>query len=120
MASLPPDSAAARWHRLAVACVAALGLLEILWELYLAPVRPGGSWLALKAVPLALVWWPMSRGSQKARQVASLTLPLYVAEGLVRAITEGGRHALVAWMATALAAAAFIAVLLSFRRAASG
>jgi uncharacterized membrane protein len=114
--SPPPGTGTARWHRWAVACVAALCLLEMLWELRLAPLRPGGSWLALKAVPLALLWWPMARGSRKARQAASLVLPLYAAEGIVRAVTEGGRHALVASMATALALAAFAAVLLSFRR----
>ena len=120
MESLQPDTANARWHRFAVACVAALCLLEVLWELYLAPLRAGGSWLALKAVPLALLWWPMARGSLKARQVASLLLPLYAAEGIVRANTEGGRHALVASMATALALTAFAAVLFSFRRARAG
>ncbi len=112
---MPLESAAARWHRLAVALVSALGLLEGLWELYLAPVRPGGSWLALKVIPLALIWWPMARGARKARQVASLLLPLYVGEGIVRAVTDAGRHSLVASMATALAVAACAAVLLSFR-----
>ncbi len=111
----PPASPAARWHRLAVAGVAALGLLDLLWELQLAPLRPGGSWVALKALPLVLLWWPLARGSRKARQVASLLLPLYVAEGIVRAASEGGRHALVASVATILALATCAAVLLSFR-----
>jgi uncharacterized membrane protein len=113
----PPDTPAFHWHRLAVAGIAALGLTEVLWELVLAPLRPGGSWLALKAVPLALLWWPLARGSRRARQLASLLLPLYVAEGVVRAASEGGRHALVASVATALALAACAAVLLSFRAA---
>jgi uncharacterized membrane protein len=108
-------SAAARWHRLAVALVAALGLLEALWELALAPLRPGGSWLALKAVPLALIWLPMVRGSRKTRQAVSLLLPLFAAEGIVRALTETGHHALVASTAAALAVGAFAAVLMSFR-----
>jgi uncharacterized membrane protein len=111
----PPASPAARWHRLAVAGVAALALLDLLWELQLAPLRPGGSWVVLKALPLVLLWWPLARGSRKARQVASLLLPLYVAEGIVRAASEGGRHALVASMATILAVVTCAAVLLSFR-----
>jgi uncharacterized membrane protein len=115
VSTLPPDPTAARWHRLAVALVAALALLELLWELFLAPLRPGGSWLALKAVPLAVIWLPMAAGSRKARQAASLLLPLYAAESIVRAISEGGRHALVAATATAVAVAACAAVLLSFR-----
>lgn len=111
----PPLSTAARWQRWAVALVAALTLLEALWELTLAPLRPGGSWLALKALPLAIVWWPLARGHRRARQVASLMLPLYFGEGIVRALTEHGRHAQVAAVATAVALAALVAVLMSFR-----
>jgi len=113
---VPNIPTAARWHRLAVALVAGLALFEGLWELSLAPLRPGGSWLALKAVPLALIWLPLAQGKRKARQVASLVLPLYFAEGIVRALTEPGRHAHVATVATALALAALAAVLMSFRR----
>jgi uncharacterized membrane protein len=40
---------------------------------------------------------------------------LYFAEGIVRALTENSRHALVAWAARALTVAAFGAVLMSFR-----
>ena len=103
------------WQRWAVALVAALTLLEALWEVVLAPLRPGGSWLALKALPLALLWWPLAHGNRRARQVASLLLPLYFGEGLVRALSEHGRHAQVAASATAIALAALVAVLMSFR-----
>jgi uncharacterized membrane protein len=108
---------AVRWQHRAVAAVAALALLELLWELWLAPLRPGGSWLALKALPLALLWPGLSRGATKAGQWLALLLPLYVAEAIVRALTEGGRHRLVAWAATLLAGMAFVAVLASFRAA---
>ena len=106
---------AATWQRWAVALVAALALLEALWELMLAPLRPGGSWLALKALPLAVLWWPLARGYRRARQTASLLLPLYFGEGIVRTLTEHGRHAQVATMATGIALAALVAVLMSFR-----
>ena len=36
----------------ASASLAALILLCLAWELWLAPLRPGGSYLALKALPL--------------------------------------------------------------------
>lgn len=116
-AAPPPDPAwtAARWHRLAVALVVALALLEMVWELVLAPLRPGGSWLALKALPLALVGVPLVRGARTARQAASLMLPLFAAEGVVRALTETGRHAVVAACATILALAGLVALLMSFR-----
>jgi uncharacterized membrane protein len=103
------------WQRWAVALVAALALLEALWELALAPVRPGGSWLALKALPLALLWWPLARGDRRPRQIASLLLPLYFGEALVRALTEHGRHAQVATLATAISVSALVAILMSFR-----
>ena len=108
-------SRAALWQRWAVALVGALALCEALWEMWLAPLRPAGSWLALKALPLAALWWPFARGNRRARQVASLLLPFYAGEGIVRTLTEQGRHAHVAAMATAIAIGAMVAVLLSFR-----
>jgi uncharacterized membrane protein len=86
--------------------LAALALLELLCELWLAPLRPGGSWLALKALPLAVVWAGVSRGRLRAAQWALLLLPLYVAEGVVRAWSETGRHAVCSVTGTALALAA--------------
>ena len=109
------DHAGGRLQRLAVALVAALVLLEILWETVLAPVRPGGFWLALKALPLLLLWPAFARCRLRARQIASLLLPFYFADAVVRALTEAGRHSLVAWFATALSVAAFAALLMSFR-----
>jgi len=109
--------AAARWHRIVLAALFALALTELLWETLLAPLRPGGSWLALKALPLAILWLAMARGSHRARQAASLLLPIYFGEALVRALSESGRHALVATMATGLAGLAFAALLMSFRSA---
>ena len=104
-------------QRLAVAAVAALALLEVLWEAWLAPLKPGGSWLVLKALPLAALWIGLARGAPKARQWLALLLPFYAAEGLVRAISESGRHAMVALAAAALAGIAFVALLGTFRRA---
>ena len=106
---------AARMQRLAVAAVAALTLLEFLWEMWLAPLKPGGSWLALKALPLALAWPALARGETRGRQRMSLLLIPYFCEALVRALTESGRHAMLAWTATALVSIAFVALLASFR-----
>jgi uncharacterized membrane protein len=89
----------------------ALALVCVLWETVLAPLRPGGSWLALKALPLALLLPAASRGNRKALQGLSLLLPFYFAEGMVRGFSESGRHAVVAWFAAAIAAATFVAVL---------
>jgi uncharacterized membrane protein len=111
------DNFDVRQQRLLVALIGALVLIELLWEVVLAPVRPGGSWLALKAVPLALLWPGIARGRTSSRRIASLLLPFYIAEAFVRATTEPGRHAVVASCAATLGAAAFVALMLSFRRA---
>ena len=111
------DDAAARWQRIAVATVAALILLDVLWEIWLAPLKPGGSWLAIKALPLAIAWPALARGARKARQWLTLLLPLYVAEAIVRAVSERGRHAIVASVAAVLIVVAFAALLASFRGA---
>ena len=111
------DANGGHLQRLVVALVAALILLELLWETVLAPVRPGGSWLALKALPLALAWPGLARGHLRSRQVASLLLPFYFADAIVRALSEPGRHGVVAGSAAALSLAAFVALLVSFRRA---
>ncbi len=112
-----PDSRPGRepWRRLCVAAVAALALLEMLWELWLAPVRPGGTWLALKALPLLLLWPGLARRDLKATQWLSLLLPLYAAEAVVRVATTSGRHAAVAGTASVLAVVAFCALVMALR-----
>jgi uncharacterized membrane protein len=83
-----------RWRRTTAALLATLALMEIGWELWLAPLKPGGSWLALKALPLVALWpWVL------------LLLPWYFAEGIVRGFSESGRHALCAVTAAALSLA---------------
>lgn len=106
--------------RAAVAATLALALLAFLWEFALAPLRPGGSWLALKCLPLALLLPRVARGNRRERQWLALLLPFYLAEGLVRALTESGRHALVAAAAAALATLAFAALLGWFRAERTG
>jgi uncharacterized membrane protein len=103
------------YTRAAFALSLALALLLVLWETVLAPLRPGGSWLALKAVPLALLLPGLAAGRARARQWASLLLPFYFAEGVARGLTEAGRHATVALATAAVSLAAFVAVLASFR-----
>jgi len=107
----PAVPAAARWTLIGLA---GLVLLEFLWETVLAP-QPGGAWLALKAVPLAVLFPGTARGQRRSRQWLSLLLPLYFAEAVTRAASESGRHALVAAMAAAFAAVAFVALLAWFR-----
>ena len=41
-----------RLHHIASASLVLLIVLCVLWELVLAPLRPGGSWMVIKALPL--------------------------------------------------------------------
>ena len=100
--------------RATIAGLAGLALLELLWETVLAP-QPGSMWLAVKVVPLAILFPGVARGERRPRQWLSLLAPLYFAEALTRALSETGRHAVVAAMAAAIAAATFVAVLAWFR-----
>jgi uncharacterized membrane protein len=78
-------------RRLAVGSLLGLIMLGLLWELWLAPLHPGGSWLALKVLPLA---WPLA-GLLKNRMYTyrwvSLMIWLYFTEGVVRAASDRSR-----------------------------
>lgn len=108
----PSVATAARWTLLGLA---ALILLQLLWEVVLAPSPAGGVWLALKALPLAVLFPGVARGDRRPRQWLALLLPFYLAEGITRAWSEPGRHAAVASMAAIIAAATFVALLAWFR-----
>ncbi len=69
--------------RLATAAWVALLVLAVSWESLLAPLRPGGSWLVLKALPLLMPLRGIVRGDVKAMQWVLLVL-LYIGEGSVR------------------------------------
>ena len=111
----PSPDGSAHWRRAAAASLLALALLELLWELWLAPLKPGGSWLVLKAVPLLALTPGVAQGRVRTRQWTLLLLPWYVAEGVVRVFSENGRQALCAGAAAALAIAALAAGLGWFR-----
>ena len=101
--------------RATIAGLVALCALEALWETLLAPARPGAGWLALKALPLALLVPGTMRGARKPRQWLALLLPFYAAEGIVRAWSESGRGAWVAAAAALVATATFACALAWFR-----
>jgi uncharacterized membrane protein len=69
-----------------------IGLLVLClaWELWLAPLRPGGSWLALKAAPLALPLGGVLSGRRYTYQWSSMLVLAYFAEGVMRAWSERG------------------------------
>ena len=72
------------------ASLVALILLCLSWELWLAPLRPGGSFLALKALPLALPLTGVLAGRRYTYQWSSILVLAYFAEGVMRAWSERG------------------------------
>jgi uncharacterized membrane protein len=100
---------AARWNRIAVISLIALAALCIAWELRLAPLRPGGSWVALKAFPLFLALPGLLRARRYTHQWACLLALAYLAEGLVRAPADHGLPAILAGIEAAVAAVFFFA-----------
>lgn len=75
---------------LCTALLCLLILLCMLWELWLAPLRPGGSWLALKVLPLLWITPGIARGRRYTYRASTMLILAYLAEGLVRAYSESG------------------------------
>ena len=68
-------------------------LLALAWETVLAPLKPGGSLLMLKAVPLLLPVFGILRGKRYTYQWSSMFILLYFTEGVVRAWSDSGLSA---------------------------
>jgi len=98
-----PLTAAVSWTALIVLCLA--------WETVLAPLRPGGSWLVLKCVPLLFTARGVVLTRPKAMQWSLLLVTLYAAEGVIR-LGEPPPHS---WLAAAellLAAVFYVAAII--------
>jgi uncharacterized membrane protein len=84
---VPPAVEATRW--LAFASALGLVLLGLAWELWLAPLRPGGTVWALKVVPVALALPGLFLRRMYTYRWTSLLVWLYLIEGVVRANGKG-------------------------------
>jgi uncharacterized membrane protein len=103
------------------AALIALIVLSVAWEWWLAPLRPGGTALVLKAVPLLLALPGVLRQRLYTLQWASMLILLYFAEGIVRGWSERGLSAQLGWLETLLAVVFFVCALAyvgPFKRAA--
>jgi uncharacterized membrane protein len=74
----------------ASAALVALIALCLAWELRLAPLRPGGSLMALKALPLLLPLKGIFQGRRYTYQWSSLFILAWFTEGVMRAWAERG------------------------------
>ena len=95
---------------LASGLLLALLLLCLAWELWLAPLRPGGSYLALKALPLAIPLIGIMEGKRRTYQWTSMFVLAYFAEGVMRAWSERGASQTLAFAEVALSTLYFATV----------
>lgn len=99
------------YQLLATAAFVDLFILCVCWEWFISPLRPGGSWLLLKAVPLLFAIPGLWKGKVYTMQWASMLILLYVTEGLVR-ILETGTNFWMALLETILATTGFVCLLM--------
>ncbi len=95
----------------ALGSLVALIALGLAWELALAPLRPGGSWLALKVLPLLLPLRGVIRGEVYTYRWSMMLVLAYFAEGIVRAYAEARPASTLAFLEIALAAIFFVAAI---------
>ncbi len=106
-------------HITAVASLLALIILGTLWELWLAPLRPGGSLMVLKVIPLLLPLRGILKRDLYTMQWSSMLILLYFIEGIVRATSVTGiDHNLtstLAWIEVGLVSAFFFSTIFYLR-----
>jgi uncharacterized membrane protein len=115
-----PRASAYAAYGAAIALVLLISLC-VAWEWRIAPLRPGGSALVFKAVPLLLALRGVWRRNLYTLQWASMLVLLYLMEGIVRAMSDRGPSASLAWLEALLALLFFVCALVyvaPFKRAA--
>ena len=75
-----------RWTASASLILLIMGCIA--WEAVLAPLRPGGSWLILKVLPLLLPLRGILHGRRYTYQWSSMLILAYFSEGAVRAWSD--------------------------------
>lgn len=76
------------FHIIAATSLIALIILCVAWELVLAPLRPGGSWMVLKVLPLLIPLRGVLKRDVYTLQWSSMLILLYFTEGIVRATSD--------------------------------
>ena len=104
---------ATRW--LALGSMVGLIVLGLAWELWLAPIRPGGSLLALKVWPLCLPLAGILKNRMYTYRWMSLMVWLYFTEGATRAWSDKPPGNYLAMIEVVLCLALFAACALHIR-----
>ncbi|MET3132833.1 putative membrane protein [Oxalobacteraceae bacterium GrIS 1.11] len=76
------------FHWGAIGSLLALIAWCLLWETVVAPLHPGGSWMALKAAPLLIPLHGVIRRDVYTLQWSSMVILLYFTEGVVRGYSD--------------------------------
>ena len=118
LTALPPQNIprpilATRW--IASLSLLALILLCVSWELWLAPLRAGGTLLALKALPLCIPLTGILKNRLYTYRWVSLMIWLYFIEGVVRGYSDPPVSQYLAWVEIALCLSLFIACAIHVR-----
>ena len=108
---------AQRYQTLASASLIALIALCLAWEGWLAPLRPGGSWMILKGALLLLPLFGILRGKRYTYQWLSMLCLLYLTEGVLRA-SDAGLTAVLAGIEIALSVLLFFSTMMYARNTA--
>ena len=100
---------------LAVGSLVGLIVLGFAWEMYLAPLRPGGSLLALKVLPLCVPLAGLLKNRMYTYRWVSLLVWLYFTEGVVRAYSDRAPSSYYALLEVFLCLTLFVACALHVR-----
>jgi uncharacterized membrane protein len=104
------------FHRGAVATLLILIAWLVAWETFVAPLKPGGSLLALKVIPLLIPLRGVIKRDVYTMQWSSMLILIYFTEGVVRAWSDTApASALMAWGEVALVVVYFFCSILFLR-----
>jgi uncharacterized membrane protein len=109
------DNSIALTRILAVGSLLGLIVLGLLWELWLAPLRPGGSWWVIKVLPLCIPLAGLLKNRMYTYRWVSLMVWLYFTEGVMRAYGDRPPSQWLAMGEVALCLALFVACALHVR-----
>jgi uncharacterized membrane protein len=115
LSSAPLDAGVAATRWLATSSLVGLIVLCLAWELVLAPVRPGGSWLAVKALPLCIPLAGVLKNRMYTYRWVSLVIWLYFIEGVVRGWSDAPPSQWLAWGEVMLCLVLFVACTMHVR-----